>query len=184
MPPIARSRVIMESREPAKASLREKALEELTEFIVLWAYLYVCFAAVICFKAAVLHAHEVAYAPLGLAIIKAALCAKFMLMGRAFHLGERSKHLPLIVPTLRRSLVFLLLLVILTFLEEIIVRAIHGRTIWESIDEIAGGTFQQVAATIFIIFLILFPYFAFRSLGNIVGDRILVRLFFERRHSR
>jgi hypothetical protein len=27
------------------------------------------------------------------------------------------------------------------------------------------------------------PYFAFRSLGDIVGDRILVRLFFERRHS-
>jgi hypothetical protein len=118
----------MESSEPAKASLREKALEELTEFIVLSAYLYVCFAAVICFKAAVLHAHEIAYAPLGLAI--------------------------------------------------------HGRTIWESLDEIAGGTFQQVAATIFIIFLILFPYFAFRSLGNIVGDKILVRLFFERRHSR
>jgi hypothetical protein len=53
----------MESSEPAKASLREKALEELTEFIVLTAYLYICFAAG--FKAAVLHAHEIAYAPLG-----------------------------------------------------------------------------------------------------------------------
>jgi hypothetical protein len=30
--------------------------------------------------------------------------------------------------------------------------------------------------------LILIPYFAFRSLGDIVGDKILVRLFFERRH--
>jgi hypothetical protein len=184
MAPTAQSEATMESSESAKISLREKALEELTEFIVLTAYLYVCFAAVICFKAAVLHAHEIAYAPLGLAIIKAALCAKFTLMGRAFHLGERFKHLPLIVPTLHRSFIFLVLLVVLTFLEEIIVGAIHGRTVLESIDEIAGGTFQQVAATIFIIFLILFPYFAFRSLGNIVGDRILVRLFFERRHSR
>jgi hypothetical protein len=80
-----------------------------------------------------------------------------MLIGRAFHLGERFKHLPIIVPTLHRSMVFLLLLVVLTFLEEIIVGAIHGRTVWEPIDEIAGGTFQHVAATIFIIFLILFP---------------------------
>jgi lauroyl/myristoyl acyltransferase len=38
-------------------------------------------------------------------------------------------------------------------------------------------------ATILIIFLILIPYFAFRSLGDIVGDKTLVRLFFERRHN-
>jgi lauroyl/myristoyl acyltransferase len=42
---------------------------------------------------------------------------------------------------------------------------------------------HQFVATILIIFLILVPYFAFRSLGDIVGDKMLVRLFFERRRS-
>jgi hypothetical protein len=46
-----------------------------------------------------------------------------------------------------------------------------------------GGTFHQIIATTLIIFLILIPYLALRSLGDIVGDKILVRLFFERRHS-
>jgi hypothetical protein len=32
----------------------------------------------------------------------AAICAKFMLMGRVFHMGDRFKKLPLIVPTLQR----------------------------------------------------------------------------------
>ncbi len=173
----------MESGVQSKAPFREKAGEELREFIILTAYLYVCFAAVIYFKATILQAQGVAYAPLGLAIIKAALCAKFMLVGRVFHIGERFKNLPLIVPTLHRSFVFLLLLVVLTFIEEIVVGAIHGRTVLESISGIAGGTLHQMVATILIIFLILIPYFAFRSLGDIVGDRILVRLFFERRHS-
>jgi hypothetical protein len=172
-----------ESQIEAKAPFREKAGEELREFIVLTAYLYVCFAAVIYFKAAVLQAHGVAYAHLGLAIVKAAICAKFMLMGRVFHIGERSRKLPLIVPTLHRSLVFLLLLAVLTFIEEIVVGAIHGRTVLDSISGIAGGTLQQMIATILIIFLILIPYFAFRSLGDIVGDKTLVRLFFERRHN-
>jgi hypothetical protein len=172
-----------ESRVKSKASYREKACEELREFIILTAYLYVCFAAVIYFKAAVLQAHGIVYAPLGLAIVKAALRAKFMLMGRVFQLGERYKHLPLIVPTLHRSFVFLLLLAALTFIEEIVVGALHGRTAMESISEVAGGTFPQIVATILIIFLILVPYFAFRALGEIVGDKILVRLFFERRHS-
>jgi hypothetical protein len=105
-----------ESRIESKTSFREKAGEELREFIILTAYLYVCFAAVLYFKAAVLQAHGIAYAPsaLGLAIIKAAICAKFMLMGRVFHLGDRFKKLPFIVPTLHRSFAFLLLLAVLT----------------------------------------------------------------------
>jgi hypothetical protein len=177
------SETTTESGVQSKASFREKAGEELTEFIVLTAYLYVCFAALIYFKAAILQAQGIAYAPLGLAAIKAAICAKFMLVGRAFHLGERFNHLPLIVPTLYRSFAFLLLLGVLTFIEEIVVGAIHGRTVLDSISGIAGGTSHQVVATILIIFLILIPYFAFRSLGDIVGDKILVRLFFERRHS-
>jgi hypothetical protein len=172
-----------ESQIESKALFREKAGEELREFIVLTAYLYICFAAVIYFKAAVLQAHNVAYAHVGLAIVKAAICAKFMLMGRIFHIGERFKNLPLIVPTLHRSFVFLLLLAVLTFIEEIVVGTIHGRTVMDSISGIAGGTFQQMVATILIIFLILVPYFAFRSLGEIVGDKTLVQLFFERRRN-
>ena len=171
-----------ESGEESKASFREKINEELIEFAILTVYLYVCFAAVIYFKAAVLQAQGIAYDHLGLALIKAALCAKFMLVGRAVRIGERFRNLPLIVPTLHKSFVFLLLLVVLTLIEEIVVGAIHGETIMHSVSGIAGGTLHQLVATILIIFLILTPYFAFRSLGQIVGDKILVRLFFERRH--
>jgi hypothetical protein len=106
----------------------------------------------------------------------------FMLVGRAVRIGERFRNLPLIVPTLHKSFVFLVLLVVLTLIEEIVVGAIHGETIMHSVSGIAGGTLHQLVATILIIFLILTPYFAFRSLGQIIGDKILVRLFFERRH--
>src|ERR1700676_4906870 len=129
------SETTTESGVQSKASFREKASEELREFIILTAYLYVCFAAVIYLKAAILQAQGVAYAPLGIAIIKAALCAKFMLVGRALHMGERFKNLPLIVPTLHRSFAFLLLLIVLTLIEEIVVGAIHGRTVLDSFPE-------------------------------------------------
>ena len=177
------SNIASESAEESKVSFREKISEELIEFAILTIYLYICFAAVMYFKAAVLQAQGIAYDHLGLALIKAALCAKFMLVGRAVRIGERFRNLPLIVPTLHKSFVFLLLLVALTLIEEIVVGAIHGETIVHSISGIAGGTLPQFTATILIIFLILTPYFAFRSLGQIVGDKILVRLFFERRHS-
>ena len=129
-----------ESGTKSSASFREKAGEELREFIVLTAYLYICFASVsliqscqFCRRTASLDA------PLGLAIVGAAICAKFMLMGRVFHLGERFKNLPLIVPTLHRSFVFLLLLAVLTFIEEIVVGTIHGRTVMDPISGIVDG---------------------------------------------
>ena len=51
----------------------------------------------------------------------------------------------------------------------------------DSIAEIGGGTLDQLIATSIIVFLIFIPFFAFRSLGEVVGERNLVRMFFESR---
>lgn len=166
-----------ETRPP----LRERAVEELKEFVVLTVYLFVCFAVLLYFKAAVSPVDDVRYAPLATAAIKSAICAKFILMGRMLHLGERFKKHPLIIPTLYKSLVFLAVLVTLTVIEEVVVGLIHGRSMIESISELGGGTLGQMVATCSVVMLILVPYFAFRTLGELVGDRHLVRLFFERR---
>ena len=53
--------------------------------------------------------------------MKALLLAKFMLMGRMLQIGKRFRNKPLIWPTLYHSLMFLLLLLILTTLEELLV---------------------------------------------------------------
>ncbi|MGC2045499.1 MAG: hypothetical protein WA669_16885, partial [Pseudolabrys sp.] len=58
---------------------------------------------------------------------------------------------------------------------------LHGRTIMDSLSEMGGGMRDQRIATILVLLLIFIPYFAFRSLGDIIGDRVLVRLYFERR---
>ena len=65
--------------------------------------------------------------------------ASFCSIGQAIHLGERFKHKPLIYVVLYKSVIFLIVLVALSFLEEIIVGAIHDRTAIETISEIAGG---------------------------------------------
>jgi len=173
----------MESSIQSKASLREKAADEFREFVIIATYLYVCFAALYYLKAAILHTHGIAFEPLGLGAIKAAICAKFMLFGRALHIGDRFSRHPLIVPTLYRSFAFGALLIILNIIEEIVVGAIHGRTLLDSLGEIADGSFRQLIAATFVLLLILIPYFAFRSLADVIGDKTLVRLYFERRGS-
>ena len=109
------------------------------------------------------------------------ICAKFLSIGYVFHLGERYKKDALIWPTLHRSFVFLALLIVLTVLEEVIVGYLHHRALADTMSEIGGGTLRQAIATSIILLLILIPFFAFRSLAEVVGGRVLLRLFFEPR---
>src|SRR5215469_1579566 len=165
----------------AKASIRTRAADELKEFLIIAAYLYVCFTALAYLRAAILQAHGVAFAPFGIAAVKALICAKFMSVGHAIHLGERRKKEALIWPTLRRSFAFLALLLILNVLEEVIIGYIHHRAVVDSIAAVGGGTIHQLIAASIVVPLILIPFFAFRSLGEVVGERTLLRLFFEPR---
>jgi hypothetical protein len=165
-----------------KSVYRERFVTELREFAILAVYLFICFTALAAFKAAILRAYGVSFAPWVLAAIKALVSAKFLLIGRMFGVGDglAKKH-PLIISTLYRSSTFLVVLVFLTATEEIILGHLRGESVADSLADLAGGTLWQVIATSFIVLLILVPWFAFRAIGEVIGDETLVRLFFESR---
>ena len=173
----------MQNGTTARVKIAKRAIDELKEFLIIAAYLYVCFTALAYLKAAILQAHGVSFAPFGIAAMKALICAKFMSVGHAIHLGERHKKEALIWPTLRRSFAFLVLLLVLNVLEEVILGYIHHRAVVDSIAAVGGGTMHQLIAASIVVLLILIPFFAFRSLSEVVGERNLLRLFFEPRQS-
>lgn len=167
----------------AKVTLRDRVMHELTEFAILTAYLYITLGAVILMKVSVLHDQGISFAPWGIAIVKAAVLAKFMLIGRAMKIGERSSTDPLIWPMLRRAFAFLVLLVVLTIIEEVVVGLFHHQTVAASLDELTGTKLAESFAGILILFLVLIPYFAIRVLGEELGEGRLVRMFFVERES-
>ena len=171
----------MQSSNPSKVSLGKRAIDELKEFAIIAAYLCVCFTAILYLKAAILKAHGIEFAPFGLAAVKALICAKFVSTGRIFGVGERFKSLPLIWATLYKSFAFLILLLVLNALEEIVAALIHHRGVVDSLAEFGGGTLDQLIATSIVGLLILIPFFAFRTLGEVVGERNLVRVFLQPR---
>jgi hypothetical protein len=162
---------------PSGASLRERAVRELREFAATAIYLYVCFASLLFLKAAILQADGISYAHFGTAALKAVICAKFILLGRAFHVGTRFRTRSLIWETVSLSVAFLALLIVLTAIEETIVGFIHHRPMAESLAAIGGGTLEQFLATSLIQLLILVPYFAILSLAETLGPGTLARLF-------
>jgi hypothetical protein len=173
----------MKSNNPSKVAISKRVSDELIEFAIIAAYLYVCFTALLYLKASILKAHGIEFAPFGLAAVKALICAKFVSVGHIFHIGERFRSRALIWPTLHKSVAFLVLLLALNALEEIIVGLVHSRAVADSLAEFGGGTLDQLIATSFVGLLILIPLFAFRSLGEVVGERNLVRVFLYPRHT-
>jgi len=163
--------------ETSKPSLRDRAVHELKEFAIIAAYLFVCFFSITLLKVAILHTHGIIYMPAGIAVIKALVLAKFMMLGHGLHIGGQFASRPLIWPTISKALAFFLLLCALTFLEEVIVGAIHGLSLSEAFAEMTGPNLPETLARIFILFLILVPYFAFTSLGEMLGKGDLTRAF-------
>ena len=173
--------IIVTAETHAKATLHQRAVHEFKEFAILAVYLYVTLGSVILMKTAVLHGAGIEFAPWGIAIVKAMVLAKFMLVGSAMKIGERFIDRPLIWPTLHKAFAFLLLLVAMTVIEEAVVGLFHGQSIAVSLGGLFGLRLQETIAGYLIMLLVLIPYFAFRVLGEALGEGRLVRMFFVER---
>jgi multidrug transporter EmrE-like cation transporter len=167
--------------EHTSYKVTQKAISEFKELWAVAFYLYVCIGAVVLFKYTTLRQVGIGYEVWGIAAVKSLLLAKFILVGRAMRLGKRFEDQPLIWPTLYRALIFLLLLLILTTLEELLVGLLHHRPVFESLTHVVGSTFLQALSVCLMLFLILIPYSAFVSLGEVLGEREVIRLFFINR---
>jgi hypothetical protein len=176
--------IVMEAEAQSltgRHKLGHKLAHELKEYAGISLYLYVCFGAILLYKESVLEAHDLSYAPYGLAAAKALILGKFLLIGQAIHLGERYMHKPLIYMVLYKSVIFLIVLVALSFVEEIVVGAIHGRTAAETISEIVGGRWLEIALTCALLWLILLPYFASQQISEVLGEGRLRQILFGKR---
>ena len=167
----------MATEATAKATLGQRAVREFKEVAVLTAYLYVTLGAVILMKAAVLHGAGVSFVPWGIAIVKALVLAKFMLLGRAM-IRERFTNRPLIWPTLHKAFAFLVLLIVLTIIEEVVVGLFHHQSVAASLGELTGAKLYETLAGYMIMLLVLIPYIAWGVLDEALGEGRLARMFF------
>lgn len=171
----------MSSNTPSVATVGRKFGHELEQFVLIFVYLYVCFGALMFYKWAILRGEGIAFAVYGIAAIKALLLAKFILMGHMARIGDRHEKRRFIMVVAHKSLLFLIMLFVLTVIEEIVVGAIHGRTIGASLAEFAGGTLPEILASCLIMLLILIPYLAFRELDEVLGEGRLWQILLDYR---
>src|SRR3546814_7794549 len=79
----------------------------------------------------ILSEHDIIYADHGLAFVKALVLGKVILVGKDLRLGESFANRPLIYPTLCKSAIFLVILVLFSLLWELVRDLFRHETIRE-----------------------------------------------------
>ena len=166
---------------PQMATLAKRARHELVEYLAISAYLFICFGSLLFYKSAILRNDGIEFAAFSLALVKALILGKFILVLQAIKVGERrDKASILLVDILKTSFLFLIFLVALNAIEEIVLGLLHGRAAREVLGEMAGGTFREAIAVCILLLLVLIPYFSFRGLASRLGEGVLWKHLTER----
>jgi len=166
---------------PQKATLAQRARHELVEYLAISAYLFVCFGSLLFYKSAILRNDGIEFAAFSLALVKALILGKFILVLHAVRIGESGdKSGILLVNILKSSFLFLIFLVLLNAIEEVVMGLFHGHAAREVLGEMAGGTLPEAVAVCVLLLLVLMPYFSFRALASRLGDDVLWKHLTER----
>jgi len=163
------------------SGMTHRVVHELRQYAVISAYLYVCFGALLLYKTAILNGQGISYAPYGTAAIKALILGKFILLGEAAGIGDRYEKRRPIHTIAYKAFLFVVMLFVLSAIEEVITGVVHGRTVAASLAGFLGGSLLQVLAICVIMLLILIPYMAFKELDDALGQDRLRQLLFEAR---
>ena len=159
------------------AQLKKTALHQVKEFLWVFVYLWLCFGLFVLYKSLILAEYDISFSAHGLAMVKALVLGKVILIAKDLHLGERYKSKPLIYPTLYKSVLFFVVLVLFSLLEEVVHGLLQHKTIGESLAEIGGKTPVMLTYGL-LMFVTLIPFFAFQEIGGVLGENKLSQLFF------
>src|SRR6266478_7470104 len=165
--------------QPTGASrLKQRVLDEVIKFLAIAFYLWVMFGVFALHESVVSAKNHIDYHFYGFAVINALILGKVMLVAEDLHFADWFKDRPLIYPILCRAVAFSILFLVFDVVEEVIVGVFKGKTIAQSIPSIGGGTLSGVFFVGIILAVALIPFFAFREIGRVIGERELHSLMF------
>jgi hypothetical protein len=169
------------STKPEKTSIRHRIQEEFIQASLLALYFATWFCAIAFFSLAILREAAIPITPFGLALIKAALCAKFMMIGKAIYPLKVDANRGLIKSIFWHSIVYLLIVIALSFAESGIDGLLHGKSFLESIASFGHGDPIYIASLSLMYWLILWPYLIVLGLNQSLGNTAVRTILFGKK---
>jgi len=167
------------TNDPKRQGLRQRAKEELLEYVAISLYVCVFLGALLNYRRVVLAQVGISYAHYGYAFVEALILAKLILIGEAMHIGKSFERLPLAISAAYKSLVFGVFVLIFQVAE----LAVHNLVKGESMIPELTGLLMRPSATlahVLVVIMAFVPFFLLREAGRQLGEERLFGLLFRR----
>ena len=157
---------------------KQQLYHQMTSFIGIAIYLFLLFGILALHEAVVSAKDGIEYHFYGFSIVNSLVLGKVILVAEDFRFSEWFRDKRPIYAILAKAVVFTILMIIFDIVEEVVVGKFKGKTISESLPHIGDGSPRAFLFAIIIFSIALIPFFSFREIGRVFGERELRSLFF------
>ncbi|HBK43276.1 MULTISPECIES: hypothetical protein [unclassified Polynucleobacter] len=151
-------------------TLKEKVKEEFIKAFQLTVYFSIWFCALTLLSVTTLHTQSLSFTLFGFAIIKAALCAKFMLIAQVLYPIKINQRSGIVNSLFLESLFYILVVIALNYLEAGVDGVIHGKDFITSLADFGQSDPLHVLAMSIVYWLIVWPYLIFTGFKLALGS--------------
>lgn len=164
-------------------SVKEKIYHELYLFALYASFIATFFCILTTYRGLILN-EPFGYFHYTSAIIQALILSKIILVGESLKLGEKlgKRSLPLIIPTLYKTLIFCCFVLIFTIIEHFIFGFLKKQNMQEIYTELIDKGLDLILAKILVVAFVFFLFFAFLEIAAVLGGNKLLKLFFSRKN--
>ena len=158
--------------------VKQKAVHELEETLVVMVYLAFFFCALATYRMILLNDWGDWWFHYTAALINALVVGKVILIGEYAHIGKRYEAKPLLLSSIYKAFTYSLLVLVFHFVEEAIKRLIHGENV---AGAFRGVPIDHVLSALLVVFCTFIPFFGFRELSRVLGEDKFRDLVFHRK---
>jgi hypothetical protein len=163
---------------PKESTLKAKILTEAKKVFFLTVYFGTWFCALALLATTSLHERPIHLTIFGLALIKAALCAKFMVLGQVAYPIKIDRQYGIVRSLLRESLVYLLIVLALSWLEAGAEGLFHHKNFFDSLSAFGGGDPLHILSIAIVYWLIVWPFLFFTGMKMALGESVTLKILF------
>ena len=160
--------------------LKEKILAELIGYWVIVLYMAIFFGAFSTYRRLLLAHHGISYEDYGIAVIRALVLGKVVLVAETLRLGRGYEEWPLIVPTLHKTFLFTVCVAVFDIAEGLVRGLIGGLGPMGAVDGVMSRFNYEWLSRALVVFFAFLPLFAVRELRRVLGAGV-TDVFFHRR---
>lgn len=154
-----------------KPSLKSRLATEMKRYAAISLYLFVCFLVLLIYDASQSPAREASILMIGIALAKALVLGKFILIGEALEPGTRIGAPTMLHRVAWRSLGMLGVLIVFKFLEELVVGMVHSKEVAEILAELGEQSWLSLLGPMLLMLLILIPMITAMELDRALGEK-------------